>query len=58
MVRTFVSTFYKILCLCENTGSIFGKRGSSVEYEAGAQKLQAMCEIASEACQQWFTSDK
>uniref|UniRef100_A0A336MLL6 CSON003391 protein n=1 Tax=Culicoides sonorensis TaxID=179676 RepID=A0A336MLL6_CULSO len=39
-------------------GSIFGKRGNSVEYEAGAQKLQAMCEIASEACQQWFTSDK
>lgn len=39
-------------------GSIFGKRGNSLEYEAGTKALQAMCEIANEACQQWFSSDK
>ncbi|XP_045483513.1 neuropeptide SIFamide [Harmonia axyridis] len=34
-------------------GSIFGKRGAAVEYEA-TKALSAMCEIASEACQAWF----
>lgn len=48
----------KIQFLSQYTGSIFGKRGNTMEYESGAQRLQAMCEIASEACQQWFSPDK
>ncbi|GJQ87296.1 hypothetical protein Trydic_g14320, partial [Trypoxylus dichotomus] len=38
-------------------GSIFGKRGTSIDYDNGAGKaLSSMCEIASEACQAWFPS--
>lgn len=39
-------------------GSIFGKRGSINDLEGSPKVLQAMCEIASEACQQWFSNDK
>ncbi|XP_066142589.1 FMRFamide-related neuropeptides [Euwallacea fornicatus] len=39
-------------------GSIFGKRSGNLvngEYDSSASKaLSAMCEIANEACQQWF----
>ncbi|CRL03065.1 CLUMA_CG016370, isoform A [Clunio marinus] len=35
-------------------GSMFGKRGTSIEYESTAQKaLTAMCEV----CQSWFNQD-
>lgn len=39
-------------------GSIFGKRGNSLEYENGPKALQAMCEIASEACQQFASQNE
>ncbi|GLV39630.1 SIFamide [Carabus blaptoides fortunei] len=35
-------------------GSIFGKRGSSADYDSASKALSAMCEIANEACQSWF----
>ncbi|XP_044744560.1 neuropeptide SIFamide isoform X2 [Coccinella septempunctata] len=38
-------------------GSIFGKRGTAIEYEA-SKALSAMCEIASEACQAWFPNQE
>ncbi|XP_012251885.1 SIFamide-related peptide isoform X2 [Athalia rosae] len=36
-------------------GSIFGKRsGTAIDYENTGRALNAMCEIASEACGSWF----
>ncbi|XP_019881334.1 neuropeptide SIFamide [Aethina tumida] len=39
-------------------GSIFGKRGSTNEYDSASKALSAMCEIASEACQTWFPTQE
>ncbi|KAI5635096.1 hypothetical protein NE865_12214 [Phthorimaea operculella] len=33
-------------------GSIFGKRGSIIEYDS--KVLSAICEITTETCQAWF----
>ncbi|KAK9886633.1 hypothetical protein WA026_017556 [Henosepilachna vigintioctopunctata] len=39
-------------------GSIFGKRGNTLEYDTAGKTLSAMCEIASEACQAWFPNQE
>ncbi|XP_044265653.1 neuropeptide SIFamide [Tribolium madens] len=39
-------------------GSIFGKRGATIEYDSASKALSAMCEIASEACQTWFPTQE
>ncbi|CAK1593439.1 unnamed protein product [Parnassius mnemosyne] len=38
-------------------GIMFGKRGPS-DYDARSKAFTALCEIATEACQAWFSSQE
>ncbi|CAO1393889.1 unnamed protein product [Diamesa serratosioi] len=39
-------------------GSMFGKRGTSTDYDPSTKNLNTLCEVATDACQLLFTQDK